>query len=169
MHMHMTMFFLSTSNQDVRNMETRTYEGMFLLDSTQATQDWENLRKQIVAMLERRGAVIVSAKKWAERKLAYEIKGHKRGTYFLVYFTMEPKNMKILREDFQLSEFILRSLLLVHDKDFKVPENIETMEQQESAATQNPEQKDRGKDAPKENPKENSKENPEEADEDEID
>lgn len=142
-------------------METRTYEGMFLLDSTQAAQDWENLRKQIVAMLERRGAAILSAKKWAERKLAYEIKGHKRGTYFLAYFNMEPQYVKILREDFQLSEFILRSLVLVHDKDFKVPENIETIDPEAVQPPQNPEIKEKSK--------ENPKEDPEEMDEDEVD
>lgn len=111
-------------------METqiKTYEGMFLLDSTQAAQDWDNLRKQVLAIVERRGGDILNAKKWAERKLAYEIKGHKRGTYFLVYFKMQSQNIAILRRDLHLSEIVLRNLILVHDRHFEVPALVETPE-----------------------------------------
>ena len=38
-------------------------------------------------ILEKNGAKIVQKEKWDERKLAYEIRGHKRATYYLVYFT----------------------------------------------------------------------------------
>jgi small subunit ribosomal protein S6 len=121
-------------------MDTRTYEGMFLLDPTQAAQEWDNLRKQIIGMIEKRGGTVVSAKKWAERKLAYEIKGHKRGAYFLVYFDMPPLNIATLRRDFQLSELILRSLILVHPMNFKVPEIVDSQETQTQTQTPNVEE-----------------------------
>lgn len=94
----------------------RTYEGLFLLDPTKATQDWEGIKKQIIGMLERRNATIISAKKWAERKLAYEIKGHKRGVYLLIYFQMPAENVNVVRRDIQLSETVLRNLIIVHQK-----------------------------------------------------
>lgn len=103
-------------------MEMRTYEGMFLLDPTQAAQEWEKMKNVITGMIEKRGGTIVSAKKWGERKLAYEIKGHKRGTYVLIYFQMTPQTITTLRRDFLLSETVLRSLILVHTKPFKIPE-----------------------------------------------
>lgn len=115
-------------------METKTYEGMFLLEPTQAAQEWESLRKQVISMIERRGGVILSAKKWAERKLAYEIQGHKRGTYFLVYFKMPPLNIATFRRDMQLSELVLRNLILVHDQRFQVPELVEGPEQEQEKA-----------------------------------
>ena len=37
---------------------------------------------------EKVGAEIISFKKWDERRLAYEIKGNKRGLYFLCYFNL---------------------------------------------------------------------------------
>jgi small subunit ribosomal protein S6 len=103
-------------------MEMRTYEGMFLLNPTQVTQEWDKMKNVITGMVEKRGGTIVSAKKWGERKLAYEIKGHKRGTYALVYFQMPPQSIVTLRRDFLLSESVLRSLILVHTKPFKIPE-----------------------------------------------
>lgn len=126
-------------------MEMRTYEGMFLLDPTQASQDWENTKQQVIAMLERRGGKVLNARKWGERKLAYEIKGHKRGTYLLVYFQMAPNNQPILQRDLQLSELVLRNLILVCDKSFKVTD-IEKIavedEVPENAQEESPEEKE---------------------------
>lgn len=116
-------------------MIKRTYEGMFLLDPTQAAQEWDKLKTQVTGMLERRGGVILSAKKWGEKKLAYEIKGHKRGTYFLVYFEMPVENVNIVRRDFQLSEIILRDLIIAHKKPFKIPEVPEISEEETTQAS----------------------------------
>ena len=118
----------------------RTYEGMFLLDPTKATQEWESSKKQVIAMLERRGATILSAKKWADRKLAYEIKGHKRGTYLLIYFKMESKNIAVLRRDLNLTELVLRNMILAHDKHFSIPEAENT--DQEAKKTEPSEKQD---------------------------
>lgn len=111
-------------------MEMKTYEAMFLVDSTQATQEWDTLKNQIVGMIEKHAGVIINAKKWGERKLAYEIKKHKRVTYLLVYFQMPPENIAIVRRDFQLSEVVLRHLIIVHKKNFTPPE-IQEITQQE--------------------------------------
>ena len=109
-------------------MEMRIYEGMFLLDPTQAAQEWEKIKTQVTEVIERRGGKIINAKKWGERKLAYEIKHHKRGTYFLAYFEMPTQNITILRRDFHLSEIVLRCLILVHKAPFKIPELPEVTE-----------------------------------------
>lgn len=109
-------------------MEMRIYEGMFLLEPGQASQEWESTKKQVLSMLERRGAEIINAKKWGERKFAYEIKGHKRGTYLLIYFKMPPGNLSIVKRDLQLSEFVLRNMILVHRKQFNIPEIPENID-----------------------------------------
>lgn len=109
-------------------MEMRIYEGMFLLEPGQASQEWESTKKQVLSMLERRGAEIINAKKWGERKFAYEIKGHKRGTYLLIYFKMAPGNLSVLKRDLQLSEFVLRNMILVHRKQFNIPEIPENLD-----------------------------------------
>jgi small subunit ribosomal protein S6 len=57
-------------------------------------------------------AEILSAKRWDERKLAYEIKKQKRATYFLVYFKAPPGNIDALNREFTLTEPVLRSLVL---------------------------------------------------------
>ena len=97
-------------------MVSRTYEGLFLLDPTLANQDWDGLKNKVVALIERREGQIVSAKKWGERRLAYEIKGRKRGTYLLIYFQMPAENIATLKRDIQLSEVVLRNMIVKYDR-----------------------------------------------------
>lgn len=116
-------------------MDVRTYEGMFMLEP--ATQEWDNTKKQVIAMVERREGVIISARKWGERKLAYEIKGHKRAAYLLMYFQMPPENINVLRRDLQLSELVMRTLIIVQpkttSKENQEKENVQETKTEEEA------------------------------------
>ena len=96
-------------------METvikRMYEGMFLVDSAEAASDWEGVNGAIETVLQRSEAEVVSLRKWEERKLAYEIKGKSRGTYILCYFRAAGEKIRDIERDVQLSEKILRVIIL---------------------------------------------------------
>jgi len=94
------------------NSIRRLYEGMFLVDSALAGSDWQGVNDAVKNILDRAGAEIVSAEKWDERKLAYEINGKSRGTYILTYFNADPANISGIERDVQLSEQIMRVLVL---------------------------------------------------------
>lgn len=94
----------------------RNYEAMFLLDNQAAQADFDGTAGKVDALFERHGAKIVQKEKWDERKLAYEIKGQRRATYYLVYFSAPPAVMAGLREDIQLTEVVLRHLMLTLDE-----------------------------------------------------
>ncbi len=112
-------------------MNLRTYEGLFLIDPV-TSQDWDGIKNKVAEMLTRRDGQIISAKKWGERKLAYEIKGHKRGTYLLVYFQMPPENITVVKRDIQLAEIVLRMMILAYKKPVSIQE--ETTETAEGTA-----------------------------------
>jgi small subunit ribosomal protein S6 len=60
---------------------------------------------------------IVASRQWDERRLAYTITGHKKGTYLLTYFRTTGENLKEIVADCRLSDVILRELVLkVHPK-----------------------------------------------------
>ena len=92
----------------------RLYEAMFLFDPTFAT-DFGNVDREVGRILERAGAELVSCRKWDERRLAYEVEGRKRGTYVLTYFRGEPSRIGSIERDVQLSEDVLRVLVLRAD------------------------------------------------------
>jgi ribosomal protein S6 len=97
-------------------MVVKNYEGLFLLDSGYASANWDAVVKEIVGILERRGAEIIRLVKWDDRRLAYEIRHHKRGTYVLVFFKAPGKALKEIERDAQLSETILRLLVVRRER-----------------------------------------------------
>ncbi len=97
-------------------MNTREYEAMFLLDNTVASENFEAAAEQVDQILEKHGAEIVLKEKWDERKLAYEIKGHRRATYYLVYFRAPTASIDEIEGDARLNEVILRNLVIALDE-----------------------------------------------------
>lgn len=87
------------------------YEAMFLFDPTFGN-NVEDCETEIRRLMDRAKAEILFCKKWDERRLAYRIKGRKRGVYMLVYFKAPTSNITPLERDAQLSEHILRLLIL---------------------------------------------------------
>ncbi|MFO0973122.1 MAG: 30S ribosomal protein S6 [Phycisphaerae bacterium] len=103
---------------------TKTYEAMFLMNPAVAPE-WTAGEAEIRRILERAEAKVLGLKRWDERKLAYEIGGHKRGTYGLVFFEADGAKVLGIERDAVLSEAVLR--LLVLRMDCPTPEKIEKM------------------------------------------
>jgi small subunit ribosomal protein S6 len=94
-----------------------TYEGMFLLDSAKVATSWDDAVRHVHEILTKHSAEIVASRQWDERRLAYSVEGHKKGTYLLTYFKTEGAELKEISADCRLSELILRELILkVHPK-----------------------------------------------------
>ena len=89
----------------------RQYEAMFLLSPAIAA-DMETILAEINGHFERIGAEVVAIKKWDERRLAYEIGKNKRGVYLLSYFRVDTSKVVELERLCQLSENILRVLVV---------------------------------------------------------
>jgi len=87
------------------------YEGMFLFPQS-ASADLGGAVDHVKSILARSEAEIVSLVKWDERRLAYDIKGNKRGIYLLAYFKAPAANLARIERDCNLSEQLLRSMVL---------------------------------------------------------
>lgn len=91
-----------------------TYEGFFLFPQS-AAADLQGAVDHLKELLDRASAEIISFCKWEERKLAYEIKGNKRGVYFLTYFKAPASNLITLERHCNLSEQLLRFMITKAD------------------------------------------------------
>ena len=87
------------------------YECMFLFDNTVA-HEWSAVQQEVQRLFDRIGARLLALVKFDERKLAYEITGRKRGTYLLTYVDAPAKRIGEFERDAQLSESVLRVLIL---------------------------------------------------------
>lgn len=96
--------------------ETRiyNYEAMFLFSQATAA-DLGGVIAHIREILDKAGAQIIAMKKWDERRLAYEIDKQKRGVYILVYFSCNARNLAQIERSCNLSEKILRQLIIRAD------------------------------------------------------
>jgi small subunit ribosomal protein S6 len=99
----------------------RMYEGMFLVDSALATSDWEEMEAELQRVFSRAEADVIKLEKWEDRRLCYDISGHKRGFYILTYFHADPDRISSIERDVKLNEKLLRVLLLRADR---IPESV---------------------------------------------
>ena len=93
----------------------RLYEAMFLVDSGRAKDNLSAVQEQISETMTRHGAELVNCDKWEERKLAYSVKRHRRGTFLLSHFTAPPDSITRIERAFGLSDAILRVLITVDE------------------------------------------------------
>jgi small subunit ribosomal protein S6 len=91
------------------------YEGMFLLESGRFSRDPDGVSGQIPAMVEEFGGKMLVSRLWEERRLAYPINGHRKGTYWLTYFQIDGQRISEIRRKCQLSDSVLRVLCLKVD------------------------------------------------------
>ena len=92
-------------------MPIANYECLFLLDSTKTSGNLDTARGQLHTILEKYGSEILASRPWDDRRLAYPIKGHKKGQYYLIHFKAESLKMVEMEHDFRLSELILRHMV----------------------------------------------------------
>lgn len=125
------------------------YEAMFLFGPS-ATADLDAAINLARSIIERHGGQILVIKKWDERKLAYEIKGQKRGTYVIAFFKAPGKAVTPIEREVSLGEEILRVMVLRADhlnQDEMAavePQPIQPREERPSWDDRPPRDRDRG-------------------------
>ncbi|NDC53044.1 MAG: 30S ribosomal protein S6 [Planctomycetia bacterium] len=95
--------------------QTHVYEGMFILDPAKYARDPAATSQQIGEMIVQNGGTVLASRLWDERKLAYPIGGHKKGIYWLAYFTMAGGGIAPLERQCEINDDIIRKLILKVD------------------------------------------------------
>ena len=106
----------------------KTYEAMLLVEPTIAAKEWTRVPEEVDRIVKRHGAAVLSVVKFGERKLAYPVKKSNRGAYVVAYFSSPEKALGKIKADFQLSEVVMRSLILAHEGELRKesPRDFET-------------------------------------------
>jgi small subunit ribosomal protein S6 len=88
---------------------------MLILDSNRYVRDQAAVSGQIAKFVQKCGGEMLASRLWEERRLAYPIAGHRKGTYWLSYFKIDSSQIATIERECQLSETILRSLVIKID------------------------------------------------------
>jgi small subunit ribosomal protein S6 len=103
-------------------LATQCYDCFFLFDSNKYNRDPGGVAAQLHKIIEEHTGEILASRLWEERKLAYQIDGHSKGTYWMTYFNMDTSKLPEFNRACQLDENILRHLVTRVD-----PRLIETL------------------------------------------
>ena len=97
----------------------KTYEAMLLVDPTIAAKEWARVGEELDRIVKRHGGAVLQVTRFGERKLAFPVRKSNRGTYVVAYFSVPEKVLGKIKADLQLSEVVMRSLLLAHDGEMR--------------------------------------------------
>jgi small subunit ribosomal protein S6 len=88
------------------------YEGMFILDANRYGRDPEGISGLFATIIQDSGGEILVSRLWEERRLAYPIKGHRKGVYWLTYFRLSSEKLVEIQRRVQITDDVIRALVL---------------------------------------------------------
>lgn len=89
---------------------------MFILDSGRFGASPEAAATEVTGIIEKVGGTVSAHRPWQDSKLAYPINGHRKGLYYLAFFTAESTAVNEINGIVKLNDNVLRHLVLSHDK-----------------------------------------------------
>ncbi len=101
---------------DMTDENLSLYEGLFLFNPQAIEGNLQTAVDHLTEILSRAEAEVVALTRWDERKLAYPIKGQKRGLYLLAHFRVRGAQVANIERDVNLSELLLRAMVLRADQ-----------------------------------------------------
>jgi small subunit ribosomal protein S6 len=91
---------------------TAVYEGLFILDANKFARERDNLAREVEGLVEAVDGELLVSRLWEERRLAYPIKGQRKGAYWLMYFRMPTLRLTELTRACEINDSILRQLFV---------------------------------------------------------
>lgn len=96
-------------------MSERIYETTIIVSAPKAAADEAGTLAAVRQIYEVEGAEFLSFERWAERRLAYPIKGESAGLYLIADFKAPGDAIQRIERRVQLSEVVLRHLIIVRE------------------------------------------------------
>ena len=90
----------------------REYEVLYIVRADLDDEKVQDAVKRVNTLIERSGGSIERTNLWGKRKLAYEVKHQKEGSYVLQDFQFEPNRVPELEAALKISEEVLRHLIV---------------------------------------------------------
>ncbi len=90
------------------SVRTRKYEAFYIVAGELVEGDVQKIADKFKGVVETQGGSVESAAKWDQRKLAYEINGHKSGNYVLMNFECDAKVPQELDRLMRISDDVIR-------------------------------------------------------------
>ncbi len=93
------------------------YESLFIIRPSLSDEDTTALIDKMKGVAEKAGASFMKAENWGRKKLAYEIKRERKGTYVYFYFKGPGPVIGELERSYRLEDSIIKFLTVRLEED----------------------------------------------------
>ena len=90
----------------------RDYEILYIVRADLDDEKVQDAVKRVNTLIERSGGSVERTNLWGKRKLAYEVKHQKEGSYILQDFQFDPSRVPELEAALKITEEVLRHLIV---------------------------------------------------------
>ncbi len=90
----------------------RDYEVLYIVRADLDDEKVQDAVKRVNTLIERSGGSVERTNLWGKRKLAYEVKHQKEGSYVLQDFSFDPSRVPELEAALKITEEVLRHLIV---------------------------------------------------------
>ena len=90
----------------------RDYEVLYIVRADLDDEKVQDAVKRVNTLIERSGGTVERTNLWGKRKLAYEVKHQKEGSYVLQDFQFDPGRVPELEAALKITEEVLRHLIV---------------------------------------------------------
>ena len=90
----------------------RDYEVLYIVRADLDDDKVQDAVKRVNTLIQRSGGTIEQTNLWGKRKLAYEVKHQKEGSYVLQDFQLDPNRVPELESSLKITEEVLRHLIV---------------------------------------------------------
>ena len=90
--------------------QLRPYEILVIIDPRPTDEEVATLLEQLGGQLKALGAEVIKVDNWGKRRLAYDIRKQREGTYAVFEVSAEPSMVKEFERQLRLNENVLRFL-----------------------------------------------------------
>ena len=96
------------------------YESLFIIRPSLSDEETNALIEKMKGVAERTGAQFIKSENWGRKKLAYEVRRERKGTYVYFYFKAPNNTVGELEHAYRLEDNIIK-FLTVHLENELVP------------------------------------------------
>ena len=86
------------------------YESIFVVRPALSDEDTQKLIEKMRGVAEKAGAAVLKCENWGKKKLAYEVKRERKGTYVYLNFRSQGNVVSELERSYRLEDSVIKFL-----------------------------------------------------------
>jgi len=106
------------------------YESLFIIRPSVSDDETNALIEKMKGVADKTGAQFIKSENWGRKKLAYEVRRERKGTYAYFYFKAPNNTVGELERAYRLEDNIIKFLTIHLEKELVPPRPLEATTQE---------------------------------------